>query len=106
MAQARAEERAAHAQIDARLAETYQALTTAYTVATALRDDVLPAAQSAYDMTSQGYQRGKFGFLDLLVAQRILFEARKEYIDALTVYQRSSADMERLFGQKLDTGTR
>jgi len=106
LAQARAEERAAHAQTDARLAETYRALTTAYTVATALRDDVLPAAQSAYDMTSQGYQRGKFGFLDLLVAQRILFEARKEYIDALTDYHRSSADMERLIGQKLDTGTR
>ena len=105
LAQARAEERAAHAQTDARLAETYRALTTAYTVATALRDDVLPAAQSAYDMTSQGYQRGKFGFLDLLVAQRILFEARKEYIDALTDYHRSSADMERLIGQKLDTGT-
>jgi len=105
LAQARAEARAAQAQTDAVLAETYQALTTAYTVATALRDDVLPAAESAYDMTSHGYQRGKFGFLDLLDAQRTLFEAKKQYINALTDYHRSTADMERLIGQTLDTVT-
>ena len=106
LAQAGAEARAAQAQTDAALAETYQALTTAHAVATGLRDDVLPVARSAYEMTSEGYQRGKYGFLDLLVAQRILFEARKEYINALTDYHRSSADMERLVGQQLDTGTR
>jgi cobalt-zinc-cadmium efflux system outer membrane protein len=105
LAQAQAEARAAQTQTDAALAETYQALSTAYTVATALRDDVLPAAQSAYDMTRQAYQRGKFGFLDLLDAQRTLFEAKREYIVALTDYHRSSADIERLIGQKLDTVT-
>lgn len=108
LGQARAEAQAARTRTDAAFAETYQALSTAYTVATALRDDVLPAAQSAYDMTNQGYQRGKFGFLDLLDAQRTLFEAKAEYINALADYHRSSADMERLIGQSLETitGTR
>ncbi len=106
LAQARDEERTARARTDAALADTYQVLTTAYTVATALRDDVLPAARRAYAMTGQGYQRGKFGYLDLLDAQRTLFEARQQYIDALTDYHRSSADMERLIGQRLDAGTR
>ncbi len=105
LGQAQAEARAAKALTDAVLAETYRALTSAYTVAAVLRDDILPAAQSAYDMTNQGYKLGKFGFLDLLDAQRTLFEAKREYIDVLTDYHRSSADMERLIGQKLDTVT-
>ena len=54
LAQARAEARSAQAQTDAALAETYQDLSTADTVATALRADILPAARSASDMTTQG----------------------------------------------------
>jgi cobalt-zinc-cadmium efflux system outer membrane protein len=105
LAQAQAEARAARAQADAALAETYRALSTAHVVATALRDEVLPAAQSAYDTTNEGYRLGKFGFLDLLDAQRTLFEAKKEYINALAAYHRASADMERLIGRALDTVT-
>ncbi len=103
LAQARAEARASQLRVHTAVAETYQALAAAYTAATALRDDVLPAAQSAYDMVSQGYQLGKFAFLDLLDAQRTLFEAKREYIDTLADYHRSSADMERLIGRRLDT---
>ncbi len=38
-----------------------------------LKADVLPAAREALDAMSRGYELGKFGFLDVLDAQRTLF---------------------------------
>ncbi|MFK0380089.1 TolC family protein [Pandoraea sp. NPDC090278] len=48
-----------------------------------LRDQILPQAQSAYDATRKGFLLGKFGFLDVLDAQRTLSQARSQYIAAV-----------------------
>ncbi|WP_174990184.1 TolC family protein [Pandoraea aquatica] len=48
-----------------------------------LRDQILPQAQSAYDATRRGFLLGKFGFLDVLDAQRTLAQARSQYINAV-----------------------
>jgi outer membrane protein, heavy metal efflux system len=62
---------------------------------------VLPGAQRAFDAASEGYRQGKFGFLEVLDAQRTLFEARGRYLEALAAYHKAVAEVERLIGEPL-----
>jgi len=101
LARAGEERTAAEVRLRSALAEAYQNLSTAFLEATALRDDVLPGARSAFEAAGEGYRQGKFGYLDVLDAQRALFEARAGYIDALTDYHRAAAEVERLIGERL-----
>ncbi len=64
-----------------------------------LRQDLLPGAQAAYDAASKGFELGKFGFLDVLDAQRTLFQARSQYLRAIAETHRAAADIDRLLGQ-------
>lgn len=88
------------------LAEAYQSLASAYSEATALKADVLPGAQSAFDASRAGYRQGKFGYLVLLDAQRTMFEIKTRYIEALSLYHKAVADVERLIGTGLGTLTK
>jgi cobalt-zinc-cadmium efflux system outer membrane protein len=101
LAKAEEEQRTATVQAHAALGEAYAALVAAYAAATALKNDALPGAHSAFDATSEGYRQGKFGFLDVLDAQRTLFEVRGQHIEALATYHQAVADVERLIGDRL-----
>jgi len=105
LARAGEERRTAEVRVLTELAATYAELSSAFAEATALQNDVLPGAQSAFEAFSEGYRQGKFGFLDVLDAQRTLFEARGRYIEALTAYHQAVADMERLIGEPLGAVT-
>jgi len=100
----RAEEdhRSAEVRITTLLNTIYQKLSTAYAEVSALRQDILPGAQSAYDAAREGYRFGKFGFLDVLDAQRTLFGAKSQYLLALSDYHKSAVEVERLIGGGLD----
>jgi cobalt-zinc-cadmium efflux system outer membrane protein len=95
------ERAAAGNRVLAALSDAYQALAAGYTEATTLKSIVLPGAQSAFEATSEGFRQGKFGYLEVLDAQRTLFEARGRYVDALGVYHKAVADTERLIGGEL-----
>jgi len=101
--QAEWERQATQMQVHTLIAEAYQMLSTAFNEASALQTTVLPEAQNAFDTIKAGYQVGKFGFLEVLDAQRTLFDSRSQYLRALTDYQKAKADLERLIGQSLDT---
>jgi cobalt-zinc-cadmium efflux system outer membrane protein len=64
-----------------------------------LRQDILPSAQSAYDASARGFELGKFGFLDVLDAQRTLFQAKSQYLRALAEAHRATAEIERILGE-------
>lgn len=66
--------------------------------ALALRNDVLPSARNALDAASRGFELGKFAFLDVLDAQRTLFQAESQYLRALGEAHRAAADIDRLLG--------
>ena len=83
------------------LATAYGALSAATITVTALKDEVLPGAQSAFEAVTEGYSIGKFDFLEMLDAQRTLFDVRGSYIDALAEYHKAVADVERLIGEPL-----
>ena len=101
LAKSEEERRAAEIQGRASLAEAYAALSSAFGEATTLKNEVLPGAQRAFDAASEGYRQGKFGFLDVLDAQRTLFEARGRYLEALVAYHQAVAEVERLIGEPL-----
>lgn len=66
--------------------------------ATQLSEQVLPTAQVAYEAASKGFALGKFGYLDVLDAQRSWFELRSQYLDQLISTHRAAADIDRLLG--------
>ncbi|MGE3537795.1 MAG: TolC family protein [Candidatus Tectimicrobiota bacterium] len=101
LAKAAEERRTAERQVRTALAEAYGALASAFVEATRLRDEVLPGAQGAFDAISEGYRQGKFGFLDVLDAQRTLFESRGRYLEVLVAYHRAVAEVERVIGEPL-----
>lgn len=66
-----------------------------------LEKDILPATRRVFQAKKQGYQNGKFPFLELLDAQRVLFESRQRYNDALIAYHLDMAEIERLTGKSI-----
>lgn len=64
-----------------------------------LRDDALPTAQTAYEAALKGYELGKFAFLDVLDAQRTLFQLRRQLLQGSADAHRAAADLDRLLGR-------
>jgi len=105
LARAREEQRAAYTRVQMELARAYQALSGAYTEANELDKNVLQGAESVFEASKTGYSRGKLDYLNVLDAQRTLFEAKARYIDALASYHAAKADVERLTGRPIDSET-
>ena len=103
LAGAREKQRAAHIRIQMELAKAYRALSSAYTEAVGLEKDVLKGAERVFEASKTGYKQGKLDYLNVLDAQRTLFEAKAKYIDALSSYHTAKADVERLIGRPLDS---
>lgn len=80
------------------LAQSYQRLLTTRQEVDFYVKEILPGAQSAYDAATKGFEFGKFGFLDVLDAQRTLFQARSQYLRAVSDAHRAAADIDRLVG--------
>src|SRR5690606_37494149 len=74
---------AARIRLEAELAGSYQRYLTASESVRLLQADILPGAQTAFDAASKGFLYGKFSYLEVLDAQRTLFQARSQYLDAL-----------------------
>jgi cobalt-zinc-cadmium efflux system outer membrane protein len=102
LAKAEDERQAAEARVRSAFARSYLSLTTAQAEVLALRTEVLPAAQRAFEAATEGYRQGKFSYLEVLDAQRTLFDTRGRYLTSLTTYQTAAADLERLVGVALD----
>lgn len=81
--------------------ETRQALDlwqTANTEVRAFNQQILPAAQSAVDSATRGFEMGKFNFLDVLDAQRTLIAARTQYLAATAQATDAWVRIERIYG--------
>lgn len=92
------------ASIEARkaLASAWKDLIAARTEALTLRDDVIPGTVAAYDAVSSGYREGKFDFLSMLEAQRSLFEAQGQSLQAFLSMHQARIEVARLLGMALD----
>lgn len=85
-----------------RLAEAYRSFTAAQERVTVYQEEIVPKARKALDQTNEGYRLGKFGYLDLLDAQRTLAEARFALAAGLAELNLAAAELEKLTGSKLE----
>jgi len=98
----RALTRARQLELSRLLVAAHAEASSSYEQASSLRDTVLPQAESSFESTRDGYRRGFFRYVDVLDAQRTLFEARGEYVDALKRYHTATAELERLVGASIE----
>ncbi|MFQ5779248.1 MAG: TolC family protein [Nitrospiria bacterium] len=102
LSKAKEERRATEVHLTAELTEAYRALSTSHSEVLGLQNNVLPGAEQAFNSVNEGYRLGKFGLLDVLDAQRTLFGARAQHLEALIGYHQAVAGVERLIGARLN----
>ncbi len=87
-----------HAQLTLRneIFQHLEDLTNAYDQANTLKDDIIPSAEKAFRLSREGYQAGSFPYLEVLDAQRTLFEVKEQHVEALRAYHAASANVQRL----------
>ena len=88
--------RQAELMLEQELTENWQQWTMSFSEATLLRTKLLPSAEKAFTLARTGYEKGKFPYLEVLDAQRTLFNARAQYHESLKNYHSSRANVERL----------
>ena len=96
-------EAAARTRVAGSLATAYKSLEAAFQNAVAHRDEIVPASTEAFELSEEAYRQGKLGLIDLLDTQRVLFEARRAYVDALAGYHRARIEVEGLIGRPLNS---
>jgi len=84
--------------IEAELAAGLERIHAAEQETEIMNHQVVPAAEAAFAATEKGYTEGKFGFLDVLDAQRALFESRSLLLDSREQYALTLTELERLIG--------
>lgn len=97
------EQRATKARVLTEIADAFAAMASAHARSAILGKEVVPEAQKAFDAASAGYNEGKFPYLDVLDAQRTVFDARVQHLEALAEYLAAVADVEGLVGQSVET---
>lgn len=88
--------------IQTNLVTQYERLNAARQSTLALQTEILPNAQSAFDAANRGFSLGKFNFLDVLDAQRTLYQAKSQYVNALLDAHQSIAEIERTLGDVVE----
>jgi len=96
VARAGAEKAAVSAALVTELTDAYQGLVRSRSAIQLLRESVLPGAESALKATDDGYEIGRFNYLDVLDARRTLGSARIQYLQALTEYHKALHTIEAL----------
>lgn len=93
---ARDEAEAARTAARATLARAYATLASAHDQATVLRHRVLRDAQTSFTGSLDAFGKGLLRPVDVLEAERTLFELRVEYVRALESFHLAAAEIERL----------
>jgi cobalt-zinc-cadmium efflux system outer membrane protein len=98
---AAAERHATEVRLRADLRVAFDNLATARTQIAAFKETILPQAHDAFAKVNDGYQAGRFTYLEVVDAQNTLMDAQVRYLEALTAYHLAVADIEGLTAQPL-----
>ncbi|MFW7343878.1 TolC family protein [Pollutimonas sp. H1-120] len=63
-----------------------------------LESEILPKANTAFERAKRGFEVGKFGFTEVLDAQRTLFQARVRHLSSLSDAYQALAQIDRILG--------
>lgn len=95
---AQAERQTAYLRHRGQLLQALERFNNARDEAESLQLRVLPAATNAHELASKGYELGKFNILDVLDAQRSLFQIQAQYLRVMLEVHRNAAEIERITG--------
>ncbi|MDZ4858357.1 MAG: TolC family protein [Candidatus Hydrogenedentes bacterium] len=98
-AKAADQRRAAEVNLHKSLGIAHCAAEAAFRETELLDREVLPKAKEAFDAIVEGYRQGKFGLMDVLLAERTLFAAQRQQLEARTRFHQHALDVERLTGR-------
>ncbi len=93
---------ARRANLEGRLSRILERLRAAGEEARSYELEIMPASTEAFEAMSLGFREGKFGFLEVLDAQRSLFEATLLDLESRQRYALARAELERLVGRPLN----
>ncbi|CAG0948759.1 Cobalt-zinc-cadmium resistance protein CzcC [Myxococcaceae bacterium] len=96
------ERRAERVRAESEFVDAYETLRAALLRASSLRERVLPEADRAVREARDAWERGLFGFLDVLDAERTRLEQRLVYVEALAQAHREAAELERVVAVPLE----
>ncbi|WP_175596917.1 TolC family protein [Peristeroidobacter soli] len=91
-----ARQEALRVQLDAELFALYQELRHAHSETEVLRNDVLPRMETAVEQSRYAYERGRYGYIEWVAAQRELLEQRRALLEAAANVHRFRIEIERL----------
>jgi len=100
LAKSRHEQRAAWLKLQNEFDQTYLEFANSYEQATSLKNEVLPGAVEMFAAATRAYQEGKVDYLNVLDAQRTLFDVKHEYIESLAAYHIAKTEIERFIGSR------
>ncbi len=96
--EADANARQQHIDLEQSALAAWETLAAAHAEAGAYQGDMVPSAERAYRQASEGYGAGRFSFLDLLDAQRTLYEVQEARLDSLLALYEAKAQIDFLMG--------
>ncbi|WP_198598593.1 TolC family protein [Salinibacter altiplanensis] len=100
---ARTQREEVRVRLDTTLSRAYRSLVSTQNEAQTIAGETFPAAQSAFESVRQGYRQGKFSYLEVLDAQRTLFDVRRQRVRALSSYYQARTRVERLVATPLES---
>ena len=88
-------------QLKTDLADAYSRRQLQVEASNMYQHDILLGAQSAYEAARKGFEFGKFSFLEVLDAQRTLFQAKTQHLQTLALARLAEADIQKVLGSQL-----
>ncbi|MCD4654632.1 TolC family protein [bacterium] len=95
------EKNAAEAALQTQLAEVCEELIASHRTALIIQKEILPGAIQVFASAEEGFRMGRFRYLDMADARRILINAGNSLLEALVAYHKATADLEQLTGQEI-----
>lgn len=80
--------------LETKLTNAYTNLMRAFREAEEMKNHLMKIAEDTFHLSLEGYQEGKFDYVDVLLAKHTLFEIREKYIEVLVAYHTNLTELE------------
>lgn len=81
--------------------ENYTTIINSYNEIINLKENIIPEAEKIFNSINEGYILGKFNYLDVLDAQKTVFQVKARYIKSISEYKKPIIEMEKIIGKKI-----
>ena len=96
---AQADQEARRLSLERQAMDLWQTLVSAHEQVLVYQGELLPSATKAYAQAEDGFSRGAFSLLDLLDAQRTLFDIQEAHLESLSTFYKTKAQTDLLTGE-------